>query len=338
MKIGIILWANTLADEVYLAKKAEAAGFHSAFTVEFFNRNGFVRAAAVASATDRIQIGTGIANAFVRSPLMHASAAMDLDELSQGRFILGIGSATRRMNQDWYGVPFEAPANRMKELVILLREAFAAQQGLGFRFEGKYWKLHVPMYSRPHAARKQIPLWIAGVNRGMLSAAGQVADALVGHPIASRRWHREVTLPTLREAESKAGRADGACALVPYVLTAIHEDRDQAIRDVKNQIGFYFTTSLYHSVLEHHGLQAVGKACRAALANFDINAMADAVPDSLVDEIAIACTPDEAQDRLAQWKDLCESPLIYAPSIGIPEERVRGHLENAIELFGKPSK
>ncbi|MGI9592164.1 MAG: LLM class flavin-dependent oxidoreductase, partial [Myxococcota bacterium] len=195
MRPGLILVSGSARGDVELAQRAEAAGFDSVFTIEFFNRHGYVALGAIAQATSRIRIGTGIANAFTRAPLLHASAAMDLDELSDGRMVLGLGSATRRMNQDWYGVPFSAPADRMAELVRLMREVFAAQHGGGFRFEGKYWDLKVPLYARPGAAREQIPIWIAAVNRRMIHTAGLVADGLVGHPIATQRWHREVTLP-----------------------------------------------------------------------------------------------------------------------------------------------
>jgi alkanesulfonate monooxygenase SsuD/methylene tetrahydromethanopterin reductase-like flavin-dependent oxidoreductase (luciferase family) len=238
------------------------------------------------------------------------------------------------MNQDWFGIPFSEPAPRMKELVTLLRQAIAAQRGGGFRFEGRFWKLNVPIYSRPGAPRSEIPIWVAAVNRGMIAAAGAVADALVGHPIATRRWHREVTLPGLRGAEEKAGREAGACKLAPYVLTSIADDRDQAVRDAKGQIGFYLTTELYHSVLDLHEMREVGQACRKALRSFDVAAMADAVPDPLVDEIAIACTPDEARDRLTEWKDLTDEPLFYAPSVGVSPERVRANLDAILDLFG----
>jgi len=282
-----------------------------------------------------VRIGTGIANAFTRSPLLHASAAMDLDEISEGRMVLGLGSATRRMNQDWYDVAFSAPAARMKELVALIRGAFAAAGGGGFRFEGEFSNINVPIYGRPHAARDTIPIWIAAVNRGMIAAAGAAADGLVGHPIASRRWHREVTLPGLREAESSAGRDDGACALKPYVMTSIQPDREAAMRDAKQQIGFYFTTALYHTILDLHGMREVGEACRAALRRFDVGAMADAIPDALVDEIAIACTPDEARDRLEQWKDLTDEPLLYAPTVGVLPERIQSNLDAMLSIFGR---
>jgi probable F420-dependent oxidoreductase len=336
MRIGLILTAGSARADVELAKRAEAAGFDAVFTIEFFNRHGYAPLGAIAEATSRVKIGTAIANAFTRTPLLHASAAMDLDELSGGRMILGLGSATRRMNEQWYGVPFSKPAARMQELVELVRAAFRAQKGGGFRWEGEFWQLNVPIYARPGALREEIPIWVAAVNRGMIAAAGAAADGLVGHPIATRRWHREVTLPGLRTAEEKAGRRSGACRLAPYVITSLQENRDDAVRDAKAQIGFYYTTGIYHSILDLHGMREVGDKCRAALKTFDFKSMAEAIPDALVDEIAIACTPDEARDRLGQWKDLSEDPILYAPTVGVPPERVRANLEATLEVFPAP--
>lgn len=334
MRVGLILTGASARGDVELACRAEAAGFATVCSIEFFNRHGYVALGAIAQATRSIEIGTAIANAFTRSPLLHASAAMDLDELSGGRFLLGLGSGTRRMNEDWYGVPFERPAERMQELVELIRAAIAARRGGGFRWEGRHWKLDVPLYGRPHAVRDDIPIWVAGLNRGMVRTAGRVADAIVGHPIATRDWHRDVTLAELRAGEQAAGRSEGACELAPYVLTSLSHDREQAMRDAKRQIGFYYTTELYHSVLEHHGLREVGVACRRALQRFDLAAMADAIPDSLVDAIAIACTPDEARDRLAQWRGLTTRPLLYAPTVGVARERVNENLAAMLETFG----
>jgi probable F420-dependent oxidoreductase len=334
MRIGIVLTGGSARADVELAVRAEAAGLDGVYTIEFFNRHGYAPLGAIAQATSRVRIGTAIANAFTRSPLLHASAAMDLDELSGGRMVLGLGSATRRMNEDWYDVRFEAPAARMRELVELLRAAFAAQKGGGFRWQGSFWNISVPIYGRPGAAREQVPIWIAAVNRRMIASAGAAADGLVGHPIATRRWHREVTLPGLREAERAAGREEGACQLAPYVMTSIQESREQAVADAKNQIGFYFTTGIYHSILEHHGLREVGERCRKALRKFDVEAMADAIPDDLVDEIAVACTPDEAHDRLALWKDLTAQPLLYAPTVGVRPDRVQANLDAMLGIFG----
>ncbi|MDG2333310.1 MAG: LLM class flavin-dependent oxidoreductase [Myxococcota bacterium] len=333
MDLGLILTGGSARGNVELGVRAEEAGFDAVYACEFFNQQTFPVLGALAQATERIRLGTGIASAFVRSPLTHATAAMDIDELSQGRMILGLGSGTSRMNEEWFGVPFSKPAARSRELLVLLRQLFRAAGGLGFRFEGDFYDLKIPVYSRPGAAREEIPLWLAAVNRGMMAAAGAQADGMVGHPIATRRWHREVTLPTLREAEAGASREPGACQLVPYVMTSLSDDREQAIRDAKGQIGFYYTVSVYRTILDYHGLPEVADACRAALATFDIRAMAEAIPDSLVDEIAIACTPDEARDRLAQWDDLAEEVMLYAPQVGVAPARVRANLDTILDVF-----
>jgi probable F420-dependent oxidoreductase len=319
-------------DSEYLVH-AEAAGFASVYSVEFFNQHAFAVLGAIAQATERIRIGTGIANSFTRSPLVHANAAMDLDDLSGGRMSLGLGSGTRTMNVDWWGVPFSKPASRMRELVGLLRAIFAAGDGVGFRFDGEFWQLSIPAFLRP-GARADIAILVAAVNEPMMRAAGAVADGLVGHPIATRKWHAERTLPTLRAAEEKAERASGSCCLVPYVMTSISEDRDQALRDAKNQIGFYYTAKLYHSILHFHGLGEVGDECRKALRTFDIKAMAAAIPNSLVDEIGIVCTPDEARQRLEQWRDLSDEVLLYAPTVGVAPERARDNLDTILDVFG----
>lgn len=333
MELGLILTAGTTRGNLELAQRAERAGFASVLTVEFFNQHAYAVLGAIAATTQRIRIGTGIANAFTRAPLVHATAAMDLDEISGGRMVLGLGSGTRRMNVDWWGVPFARPAARMRELITLLRQAFAAANGVGFRFAGEFWNLTIPVYMRP-GARPDLPIWVAAVNHPMLRSAGAAADGVVGHPIATRRWHREVTLPTLRAAEEAAGRPTGACRLVPYVMTCIHPDRAQAIQQAKQQIGFYFTVKVYHSILRFHGLPEVGDACRRALATFDVPAMAAAIPDALVDEIAIACPPDEARQRLEQWRDLADEVLLYAPTVGVGPDRVRETNQAILDVFG----
>jgi probable F420-dependent oxidoreductase len=334
MPLGLILTGGSARANVELAQRAERAGLDAVFGIEFSNAHAFAALGAIAERTARVRIGTGIANAFTRSPVVHGTAALDLDELSGGRFVLGLGSGTKRMNEEWFGMPYARPAARMVELVQLLRAFFAATRGIGFRFDGEFWKIRIPVFVRPGAARTAIPIWVAGVNQKMVGAAGATADALVGHPIATRRWHRERSLPWLRAAEAKAGRPSGACKLAPYVVTSLAPTREQAVREAKGQIGFYYTVSVYHSILHFHGQGAVAAACRAALAKFDVRAMADAIPDALVDEIAVACTPDEARDRLAQWNDLGDEPLLYAPTIGVPPERVRENLDAILDVFG----
>ena len=326
MRLGLILSAPTIADQVAAARHAEARGFDSVWTIEFFNMNGFVRLAAVATATSRVKLGTGIAYAFMRTPMLAAAAAMDIDELSGGRMILGLGSGTRSMNERWYSVRFDdPPAPRIKEAVALVRAAVGAQKGGGLKFEGRFYQIDIPQFSRPNAPRQHIPVYIAAVNRGMIRAAAAAADGLVGHPIFTRKYIREAVLPEL---------AGSRCALAPYVICSISNDVEQARREARAQIAFYYTTKLYHSVLDLHGWRSVGEEIAAAFRKGDFAAMTAAVPDALVDEIAIAGRPDEARDRLRQWHGLTEQPLLYPPGVGIAPGRVRENLAAIADTFG----
>ncbi len=325
MRHGLILAAPTIADQVEAARRAEAAGFDSVWTIEFFNQHGFVRLAAVAAATERVRVGTAIAYAFMRTPLLAASAALDIDEISGGRMILGLGSGTRSMNERWYSVPFEhPPAPRMREAVALIRAAFAAAKGGGLRFEGEYYDVQIPMYARPDAARETVPIYVAGVNRGMIRAAAAVADGLVGHPVYTREYIRQRVLPELEGSR---------CGLAPYVVCSISDDVEEARREARAQVAFYYSTKLYHTILDVHGWRPAGEEIAAAFRRLDFAAMAAAVSDEMLDAIAITGRPAEVRDRLKQWEGLSDQALLYPPTVGTRPERVRENLAAITETF-----
>lgn len=331
MKSGLLLTTGVASENVALAKKAEAAGFNSVWCVDFQSSNALVQAAAIAVATHKIEVGTGIANTFTRSPTVLGSGLLDIDELSGGRFRPGLGTGLQRMNEEWYGVEFGKPVSRARELFGLLRELFATR-GPGFTWAGESWQLKMPAYMRGPGPRSEIPLLLAGVNRGMISAAGEFADGLVGHPVHSRRWHREVSQPLLQQAQEQAGRDIDSCPIFPHIIVALNNDADLARFDAKCQIGFSFSVEHYHSILALHGMEEVGVACRKLLATYDFKAMAEVVPDALVDEIAIACTPDEYADRLNQWHDITPEPMLFPASIAVPAERRAENLEHLLRM------
>jgi probable F420-dependent oxidoreductase len=327
MKHGLILTRSTIQGQIDAAKRAEKAGFESVWTTEFFNANGLVRLAAIATATQRIQLGTGIAYAFMRSPMLAASAAMDIDEISGGRMLLGLGSGTKTMNENWYSMPFEgAPAPRMKDAIGLIRAAFAAQKGGGLSYEGPHYRVKIPQFSRPGAARPSIPIAIAAVNRGMIRTAAAVADGLVGHPIYTRKYIAETVLPLLEGSE---------CKLLPYVIASVADDPAQARNEARMQIAFYYTTRLYHSVLAPHGWTGIGETIAAAFRKGDFAAMAAAVPDEMVDAIAITGRPDEVREQLDQWRTLTDHVLLYSPSVGIKPARVAENVDAIIDTFSQ---
>ena len=326
MKYGLILTAPSIQAQMDLARRADDAGFESVWTTEFFNQHGLVRLAAVATATRNVKLGTAIAYAFMRTPMLAASAAMDIDEISGGRMILGLGTGTRSMNQNWYSMPFDdPPARRVSDAIGLVRAAIAAQGGGGLTYEGPYYQVKIPQYSRPGAARPEIPIYLAAVNKGMIRAAARVADGLVGHPIFTRKYMTDVVAPALKGSQ---------CTLTPYVITSIHNDPVVARNEARNQIAFYYTTRLYHSVLEPHGWQDIGEKVAQAFRQGDFAAMAAAVPDEMVDAIALTGTADEVREKVSAWQPLADHILLYSPSVGIKRERLVENMQSMIDAFG----
>jgi probable F420-dependent oxidoreductase len=334
-RYGLILVADRIADVVDLARRAEAAGFDSVWTTEFYNRNGFVWLGAVAAATRRVKVGTGICYAYMRTPVLNAAAAMDIDEISGGRMILGLGSGTKSMNEGWYGVPFESrSAAKMKECVALIRMLFGSAEGGRVKFDCEFYKIKIPMFFRPHAARPSVPIYLAAVQKGMLRTAGEVADGLVGHPLYSRRYLREFVLPNIEIGLRRAGRDRKIFDLAGYVITSISKDRAQAVREAKGQIAFYATAKSYEGILDMHGWGDAKRGIYAAFKTFDFTKMASHVSDEMVAEIAITGTPAECSEQLAKWDGLLDSPLLYAPSVGVSPERVAENNRLILETFG----
>ena len=222
-------------------------------------------------------------------------------------------------------MPFDdPPAPRMKDAIGLVRAAFAAQKGGGLIYDGPYYQVKIPAYSRPGAVRESIPVYMAAVNKGMIRAAAAIADGLIGHPVFTRKYMAEKVLPVL----------DGsACELLPYVITAIADTTEQARNEVRGQIAFYYTTRLYHSILEPHGWTEAGETIAASFRQGDFAAMAAAVTDEMIDEIAIAGTPDEVRDQVKQWDSLADHVILYSPSIGMKGGRVQENLDAIVDTF-----
>ncbi len=333
---GIALFTPTIRDMMEIAQLADEAGFDSLWNGEFFNRNGLVTLAAVATCTQRAKIATGIAYAYMRNPVLNATGAMDIDELSNGRLILGLGSGTRSMNEMWYGEKFEPrSALKMKECVGLIRKLWASHAGGGMKFEGDYYRLNIPAYVRPHIVRDRIPLYLAAVQRGMLRTTGEIADGLVGHPLYSRKYIAEFIRPNIEVGAKRAGRNPEDIDLTTLLITAVSHDREQALRDAKNQIAFYASVKSYEGILNLHGWEEQKRAIWEHFKTFNLPKMAAAVTDDMVEQIAIAGTPEECREQIEKWKDVVDLPILYTPTAGVKADRVRENHRLIVETFGQ---
>jgi probable F420-dependent oxidoreductase len=286
---------------------AEEAGFESVWATEFYDRSATVALAAMAQATSGIELGSAIAYGFGRTPVVLAAEARDLDELSGGRLTLGLGTGTKRMQQDWHGLDGEHPASRMEELVPLLRRLWRLHES-PVQHEGRFYRLDVKPTAPPRPpVREQIPIYMAGVNRRMIEAAGAVADGLVGHPLFTPEYVETVARPALARG--------AAVPIAGYITTSVSEDRQQARRDAAAIIAFNSTVKTYRAVHEVSGFERQAEAVREAWSRGDFEAMAAAVTDNMIDAIALAGTPDEVRERFEErWEGVYERPLLWPPA------------------------
>ena len=313
-----------------MAKLVEDAGFESCWTAETTN-TAFVAAAVAVQNTSTIKVGTAIALAFPRSPTITAMTAWDLDELSGGRFILGLGSQVKRVNEHRFGVPFEHPAPKMAEYVEVIREVLATFRGEKVDHRGRFYT--VTMNPFPGAAAvDDVPIYIAAVNERMLEAAGRVADGVLGHPLTSPDYIREVVRPAVARGAAASGRNLSEVSLTNSVVLQLNEDRERARFEAALQIAFYATTRTYRPVLDLHGFGDLTAPLRAAYARGDLGEMARlAMP--MVDTYAIAGSEDECRERLAAFDGLVDRILLGGAWVGPDQEALTENHRRILETF-----
>lgn len=315
--LGIVLSLTSIEDTVAAARRAEEAGFESVWTTEFPDRSATVGLAAIAAATDRVTVGSAIAYAFGRTPLVLAAEARDLDALSGGRLILGLGTGTQRMQRDWHGLDGEHPAPRMEELVPLVRALLRLDEG-PLTHEGRFYRTVVrPTVPVAPPLRKDLPIYMAGVNARMVEAAGAVADGLVGHPLFTAEYTRDVVRPALARGAERAGR-DDAPPIAGYVTCCIDADGGAARMAARGVIAFNATVSTYRPILTHHGFDAQADRIREAWRRGDLAGMAAEVSDEMLETIAIAGTPEEVRAQFEERRaGLFERTLLWTPFGGL---------------------
>lgn len=323
---GLSVFAASIEAMAEAAAAAERAGFDSVWTSELYNRSATVTLAAIAERTRSCEIGSAIMYGVGRSPLMLAAEARDLDELAGGRLILGLGNGTRRMITDWHGLDGSAPATRMEELVPLLRRLWRLNEG-PIEHEGRFHRLRIrALDGLAEPPGRDIPVYTAGVNRRMIETAGRVADGLLGHTLCTPRYIAEVIRPALERGVDHAGREPRDVALATLVLTAVHDDEEQARREAASMIAFYGSVKTYAGLFEVSGFQREAAAMREAFGRGDSGAMVAAVTDAMVDEFAVAGTPSQVRDGLRRYDELADHIILSSPSFGVTPERVAENL------------
>ncbi|HEX8939699.1 MAG TPA: TIGR03617 family F420-dependent LLM class oxidoreductase [Candidatus Limnocylindrales bacterium] len=335
MRLGLGL-GGPLRGLAGLARLAEEAGFESAWLTEL-DHSGFVAAQTCLAATDGIVVGTAVALAFPRSPTITALTAWDLDELSGERFVLGLGPQVRRVMEARFSVPYDRPAARLAEYVRAVRTVWAANRGAAVTHEGEFYRITMPTFhGPPRPERRDVPILLAAVGPVMSRTCGEVADGLLGHPLASPRYLAEIVGPAVADGLARTGRPSGACPITAAAIVSVGDDPDAARRAARLQLAFYATTPSYRGILELHGRGALQGELRRAFVRRDADAMAALIDDELLDAIAVAGRPDEARDRLRAWDGAAERVIVGPPWYGLGEGRAREAVEAVVDCL-RPS-
>ncbi|HEX4253860.1 MAG TPA: LLM class flavin-dependent oxidoreductase [Streptosporangiaceae bacterium] len=305
-----------------LAADAEAAGFTAVWTGELYNRSATIPMAALAAATERAQIGSCIAYGVGRSPLIWAAEARDLDDLSGGRIILGLGNGTAAMMENWHGVSGQAPAARLEELVPLLRQLWRLDQG-PVHHDGRFYRVHVvPTDDVAPPYRSHLPIWTAGVNPAMIRVAARVADGLVGHPMFTAEYVAEVVRPELDAAATQAGRNRDDVALTGILMCSVDPDEEAARRQLAYAIAQYAASRVYNRLFTLHGWSKEQQLIREAARRRDVEAMITAVPDAAIDAIGVACRPGGLAERVTRHSRRYRHLNLVVPTWGLAPDRV----------------
>ena len=293
MQVATSIVQHTLRDAGRAAQAAEQAGYDLALSMEN-QHDPYLMLAAACLTTDRIELTPSIALSFVRSPVATAYAAWDLHRSSNGRFVLGLGSQVKGHNVRRFGVPWTAPAPRMRECIEVIQATFKAwEHGGELEYEGEHYNINLmpPNFRPPPSGLRRIPIAIAAVGPAMLRLAGSHCDAVYLHPLCSRAYVEQVVMPEIDKGLVRGGRSRQHLRVSGggFVATGANEQSVAARREwVRQRVAFYGSTRSYHGVFEVHDLLDLGLKLHAMSKAGQWEAMAAEVPDDVLD-LFVAC-------------------------------------------------
>lgn len=268
MRVLTALPQDDLREVPDAARRAEAAGYDGLLTMEN-KHDPFLPHALAAVATERVELGTSVAIAFPRSPMVTANVCWDLQIASRGRFVLGIGPQIRPHNERRFSVPWSAPSPRLREYVQALRAIWTCwEKGERLRFEGRHYTftLMTPHFTPPSRGMPMVPVTLAAVGPHSLRLAGEVGDGARLHSFCTRRYLEEAVVPLLHEGLAKSGRAREQFEITGGGFIATGADAAavaERVEWVRARIAFYGSTPAYWPVLELHGLGDLGRELNA---------------------------------------------------------------------------
>src|SRR5918998_4585504 len=303
------------------ARAADASGFAGLWTSET-RHDSFLPLAVAADATESIELGTSVAIAFSRSPMVIAQTAWDLQDLSGGRFILGLGTQVEAHIRRRFSMPWDRPVRRLREYIGALRAIWTSFQTEGpLNFEGEFYRhtLMTPFFNPGPIERPEIPIYVAGVNTSLARLAGEICDGFHVHPFHSPEYVRRTVIPAITAGAEGVGRDPDQVTLATsaFVITGENREETKERREsVRAQISFYASTPTYRTVLEAHGWEEVGEKLGTMVREKKWREMPALVTNEMLAAFAIEAAPDELGTALKDRYDgLIDRVALYLPFV-----------------------
>ncbi|MBM3667278.1 MAG: LLM class flavin-dependent oxidoreductase [Actinobacteria bacterium] len=317
------------------AQAAEAAGIDCVWTPELF-RSSVTQATWLAAKTEKVGVATGIAWAFTRSAFILAVSALDIDEMSGGRFRLGLGAGVKRLNETWHNADYGKPAPHLRETIEATRLIMQqASSGEPIRYEGEYVDIDIKGWIRPHKpARESVPIYTAAMQEGMCRMAGDVADGLIGHPMCPLSWVEQVMIPSFETGLARSRRERSDLDFLPTVCCAIDDDEKRAIDAARRTIAFYATVRTYRPLWGMHGFADAAEAAGDAFRKGDLAGVPAAIPDEMVEVYTAAGPLDKVRARVEAMAEVGDGLWLTPPTYFIPPEQLLEYQSKIVEAFG----
>ncbi|MBM3670810.1 MAG: TIGR03617 family F420-dependent LLM class oxidoreductase [Actinobacteria bacterium] len=320
MKIDAIVMGRPLREVSGLTREVEDCGFSGLWFTES-GRTAYTGCTAAALTAQNLDIGTAIALAFARSPMVTAQIAWELADTTEGRFILGLGTQVKAHNERRYSVTFDHPGSRLRECVLALKAIFRAFQGEEkLDFHGDFWSFDLMprMWSPGPIEHPNVPVYIAAVRPWSARMAGEVADGIHVHPFHSMRYLQDVVLPNAADGARSAGRDPSQISIVCPVMAILGDTEEELIKardDTRLRIAFYGSTRTYSGVFDLHGWEGTSDRLHELQAAGDLKGMADTITDDMLEAYSLESTWDGLADALVEkYGGIADRVVMYDAS------------------------
>jgi probable F420-dependent oxidoreductase len=318
------------------ARQIEALEMAGIFVPEIFS-SPFMGLGHCAAVTERVKLASGVANAFASSPFEIAMTAMDLDRLSGGRLVLGLGPSIRAWSEGFYGMPgYGKPVEHIRETIEVIRLIIAkSHTGELDRFEGKYHRHDWSTWLGPFAPpiREKIPIWLAANQKGLTRLAGEICDGFIDHPIHGPQWIMTQGREALAEGLAKAGRDRKDIHWSAWFWVAVNDDRMEALNDARATVAFYAGMKQYEPMFTTMGFGREAQACSDALERKDMAAWVGAISDEMAETFVILGSADECRKRVEEVWEVADSFCLCPPIGGLPPEKIMFYVGRIAETF-----